>query len=153
MGYCFAPERVRRLWGVFFRRGFAWRWVAGFFSGRLGVGWAHLRRLLPDKLAFLASAVRTGFGGDARILTVGVRRSEQGRGIGRALVGAALERLDRLGVPLVQLEVRPWNEPALHLYTSLGFVETGRARDTQGEWVVMSRRSGARKAAAPAAIR
>ncbi|HHW13901.1 MAG TPA: GNAT family N-acetyltransferase, partial [Firmicutes bacterium] len=58
-----------------------------------------------------------------------------------ALVAAALARFDRLGVPVVQLEVRPWNDPALHLYTSLGFVETGRTRDTQGEWVVMSRRS------------
>lgn len=140
IGYCFAPEKVRRLWGVFFSRGFACRWVAGFFTGRLGVGWVQVRRLLPDKLAFLTTAVRTGLGGDARILSVGVRREAQGRGVGRALVAAALERFDRLGVPVVQLEVRPWNGPALHLYTSLGFVETGRTRDTQGEWVVMSRR-------------
>ncbi len=142
IGYCFAPERVRRLWGAFFARGFAWRWAVGFFTGRLGVGWAELRRLLPDKFAFLATAARTGLGSDARILSVGVRPGEQGRGIGRALVEAALERFDRLGVPVVQLEVRPWNGPALHLYTSLGFREAGRTRDTQGEWVVMSRQSG-----------
>ncbi|MGE5553215.1 MAG: N-acetyltransferase family protein [Betaproteobacteria bacterium] len=140
IGYCFAPERVRRLWGAFFTRGFAWRWAVGFFTGRLGVGWLHLRRLLPDKFAFLSTAARTGFGGDARILSVGVRRSEQGRGVGRALVEAALERFDRLRVPVVQLEVRPWNAPALHLYQSLGFSETGRTRDTQGEWVIMGRR-------------
>lgn len=139
-GYCFAPERMRRLWSTFFARGFAWRWTVDFFTGRLGVGWAQIGRLLPDKFAFLGSAARTGFGGDARILSLGVRREAQGRGVGRALLEAALARFDGLGVPVVRLEVRPWNAPAVHLYARCGFVETGKTRDTQGEWLVMSRR-------------
>jgi ribosomal protein S18 acetylase RimI-like enzyme len=140
LGYCFAPERVRRLWGVFFAGGFLWRWAGLFFTGRLGVGWAQIRRLLPDKFSFLGTAARTGFGGDARILSLGVSEAARGRGVGRALLEAALARFDRLGVPVVQLEVRPWNDPAVHLYDSLGFVAVGETRDTQGAWQVMSRR-------------
>lgn len=141
-GYCFAPQRVRRLWSAFFSRGFAGRWLLLLVTGRFGVGWREIGRLLPDKLSFLSTATRANLGGDARILSVGVRTEDQGKGIGRALLQQALDRFDRLGEPLVQLEVRPWNEPALRLYLRYGFVETGRSRDSQGEWIVMSRRRG-----------
>lgn len=139
-GYCFAPQRVRRLWGVFLFRGFAWRWAGWLLRGRLGVGWAELRRIIPDKLAFLITAARTRFGGDARVLSIGVRRDAQGRGVGGALLAAALGRLDRLGVPVVHLEVRPENAPALRLYERFGFERVGKCRDTKGEWVIMARR-------------
>ncbi|MGE5507026.1 MAG: GNAT family N-acetyltransferase [Chitinophagales bacterium] len=140
VGYCFAPRRVSRLWGVFFSRGFIWRWAAKLVSGQLGVGLAQVRRLLPDKASFLQTALSHRQGGGARILSVGVSSAAQGRGVGTALLKAALGRFDALGEPEVSLEVRPWNEPAVRLYRRHGFVEIGRTRDTQGEWVVMRRK-------------
>lgn len=140
LGYCFAPRRVSRLWGAFFSRGFAFRWAVKLVAGQLGVGWAQVRRVLPDKASFLKTALTHGQGSGARILSLGVSPAAQGRGVGGALLKAALDRFDELGEPEVQLEVRPWNEPAVRLYRRSGFVETGRTRDTQGEWLVMLRR-------------
>jgi ribosomal protein S18 acetylase RimI-like enzyme len=46
----------------------------------------------------------------------------RGGGIGRALVGAALERAARAGAPAVGLHTSPIMAAALRLYASLGFV-------------------------------
>lgn len=74
----------------------------------------------------------------AQVLSVAVDPGAQGRGIGRQLVQAGLELLRRQGVRTVKLEVRPNNEPAKRLYSSLGFREAGKSRDSQGQWTVMT---------------
>jgi ribosomal-protein-alanine N-acetyltransferase len=66
-----------------------------------------------------------------------VAPSAQGRGIGRQLVQAGLELLRRQGARTVKLEVRPGNERAKRIYSSLGFREAGKSRDSQGDWSVM----------------
>ncbi len=63
-------------------------------------------------------------GEHGEIWSVGVRPDRQGRGLGRQLVRAGVERLRSIGVPLVDLTVNGRNEGALHLYESEGFVRT-----------------------------
>ena len=67
--------------------------------------------------------------GEAHLLNVCVRRDEQGRGYGRALVRHMLSRARRRGADVVFLEVRPSNLVAMELYRSLGFNEVGVRRN------------------------
>jgi ribosomal-protein-alanine N-acetyltransferase len=67
-------------------------------------------------------------GHDAQVMTVGTAPERQGYGVGRLLLRALLDRARQLGAGRVLLEVRVDNDPAVHLYTSEGFVTTGRRR-------------------------
>ena len=78
----------------------------GIFEGDL-VGYAGLR-LLPSDLS-----------GD--ITTIGVAKKHQGRGLGRALVEALVDRAKRSGAEQLFLEVKKSNESAIFLYESFGF--------------------------------
>lgn len=51
-----------------------------------------------------------------------VTADHQGAGIGRALMGAALERYDQLGGKTLYLETNSRLTPAIRLYESAGFV-------------------------------
>jgi putative acetyltransferase len=58
-----------------------------------------------------------------------VSEQYQGRGIGKALMGAALDAADRwLNLVRVELEVYPDNERAVRLYQQSGFELEGRKR-------------------------
>jgi putative acetyltransferase len=63
----------------------------------------------------------------------------QGRGVGTALMAAAVELAERwLGLHRLELEVYPDNAAALRLYRKFGFEEEGRKRRyafRDGEWV------------------
>ncbi len=64
--------------------------------------------------------------------TVGLAVSAEaaGQGVGRALMEAALEMCDNwLNLRRVELQVFVDNQPAIHLYEQLGFVQEGRHRD------------------------
>ncbi|MGH7609841.1 MAG: ribosomal protein S18-alanine N-acetyltransferase [Candidatus Dormibacteria bacterium] len=75
-----------------------------------------------------------GYGGlwavgeEAHVTTIGVRAEDQGRGHGRLIFAALINRAYQLGVQFVSLEVRPTNEPAIHLYETFGFKVIGRRR-------------------------
>jgi len=75
-------------------------------------------------LVGVALALRAG--DEAEVLTVAVEPAQQGRGLGRRLVGALLAELRGDGVERVHLEVRASNAPARALYASLGFRESRR---------------------------
>ncbi|HLS04128.1 MAG TPA: ribosomal protein S18-alanine N-acetyltransferase, partial [Actinomycetales bacterium] len=69
-----------------------------------------------------------GYGGislrtSAEIMTVGVARAAQNRGIGRALMRALLAQAHRHESDEVFLEVRVDNAAAISLYRSLGFAD------------------------------
>ncbi len=55
------------------------------------------------------------------IYAIGVDPDTHGTGVGRALVLAGLERMERSGLRTAMLYVDAANEPALRLYRSLGF--------------------------------
>jgi len=143
-GYIFAPAALSRVWKVALLRGYVLRWAWGWLSGRYGLGWRPVQLALHNKLAFVRNAATDRLKVDARILSIAVHPDYQGKGLARRLCEPALARLDRLGVQVVRLEVRPWNAPAVHLYTSLGFRRVGAMVDSQGEWWVMLRRSSQR---------
>jgi ribosomal protein S18 acetylase RimI-like enzyme len=68
-------------------------------------------------------------------LGMGVLPPCRGRGVGRSLALAAIERAWAAGLERVELEVFASNEPALRLYQKLGFVVEGlkrRARKIDG---------------------
>ncbi|MBP2018275.1 putative acetyltransferase [Symbiobacterium terraclitae] len=63
------------------------------------------------------------------VLGISVHDAYQGRGIGRALLTAAIDAADRwLNILRIELEVYTDNERAIKLYESLGFVIEGRKR-------------------------
>ena len=70
---------------------------------------------------------------EAHVMTLAVRPAGRRRGLGRALVDAALGSPALAGVSRVHLEVRPSNGAARALYASLGFVETGVRRNYYGD--------------------
>lgn len=66
------------------------------------------------------------FDGDVtQVMTIGVDPAYQGRGIGRQLLAALVDRSRRLGAEAVLLEVRTDNLPALALYERFGFQHLG----------------------------
>jgi ribosomal-protein-alanine N-acetyltransferase len=63
---------------------------------------------------------------EAHIVTIATRGTHRRRGIGEAMLIAAIEMAQDYDEPLVTLEVRVSNEPALKLYEKYGFKEVGR---------------------------
>jgi ribosomal-protein-alanine N-acetyltransferase len=63
---------------------------------------------------------------EAHIVTIATRDSHRRRGIGEALLISAIETAQDRGQPLVTLEVRVSNDPAILLYEKYGFSEMGR---------------------------
>jgi RimJ/RimL family protein N-acetyltransferase len=61
-------------------------------------------------------------------LGMGVIAARRGRGIGRALLEAALARADEVGLTRVELRVRTDNAAAIRLYERCGFEVEGTCR-------------------------
>ncbi|HVW74157.1 MAG TPA: ribosomal protein S18-alanine N-acetyltransferase [Rhizomicrobium sp.] len=62
---------------------------------------------------------------EAEILTLAVRPDARGKGLGRALLQAAINRARELGAVTMFLEVGADNPHAIALYASLGFAKVG----------------------------
>ncbi len=92
---------------------------------------------LANKVSFVRNGGRFRRRGDAQVINLGVDPAAQNRGCGKALVRAGLAYLRSRGVLECRLEVRPENAPAVRVYTATGWLEAGRTRDEQGEWLVM----------------
>jgi ribosomal protein S18 acetylase RimI-like enzyme len=80
---------------------------------------------VPDATSPWAELIEDG---EAAIRMLAVDPSAQGRGVGRALLGACLDRARRLGRAAVFLHSAPWMQAAHHLYAAAGFVRVP-ARD------------------------
>jgi ribosomal-protein-alanine N-acetyltransferase len=63
--------------------------------------------------------------GEAEILTLAVAPAARGRGLGRALLQAAINRAQESGAQTMFLEVGTDNPHALALYAGLGFAKVG----------------------------
>jgi RimJ/RimL family protein N-acetyltransferase len=62
-------------------------------------------------------------------LGMGIERAARGRGLGRALIQAAIAWARAHGLAWIDLGVFAHNAPARALYASMGFVQTGAVRD------------------------
>jgi ribosomal-protein-alanine N-acetyltransferase len=69
---------------------------------------------------------------EADVQTVAVAAEEQGRGTGRLLLSALIDRARDRGAGAVHLEVRADNVAAIGLYEAAGFIPDGRRRDYYG---------------------
>ena len=113
-------------------------WGLRALSGRYGVRWGQLARLMWNKVLFVGASGRYRTTGDAQLLNIAVHPDARGRGVAKKLVNAGLGYLKEAGAEEVRLEVRPENAPALAAYRDTGFIERGRTRDIHGEWLVMT---------------
>jgi len=111
----------------------AWGWDA--YNGELVKPEAIMlvaRRGAPDwqtgksLYGFIAARVTAE---ELHINNIGVRATARGRGIGSALLRAALATARRLGAHTALLEVRANNLAAQALYRRFGFEVTGRRRN------------------------
>ena len=138
VGYVVVPRTMGRVWAKALFGGHVFLWAFRWMTGSYGISFSRIARILGNKLLFAAYSGGQLLRRHAQVLSVAVDPGAQGRGIGRQLVQAGLELLRRQGVRTVKLEVRPNNEPAKRLYSSLGFREAGKSRDSQGQWTVMT---------------
>lgn len=72
---------------------------------------------------------------DGDVQTIAIAPRSQGRGLGRALLGALLDEAQRRGCSQVFLEVLVTNGPAISLYEKFGFERQGQRRDYYGPGV------------------
>jgi len=134
-GYIVVIGDIRRLWKDAFVSGFAFRALYRWLAGSYGIGTASVIRVIRNKIFYMGFEMGTKPAG--QILSVAVHPDWQGQGIGKALVDSGLDLLHSNGVDTIKLEVRPENTAAIRIYSQYGFVERGRTRDLQGEWIVM----------------
>lgn len=67
-------------------------------------------------------------GDDAEVMTIGVDRRHQRRGVAKTLMRRLIDEARAKGARRMLLEVRVDNEPALALYRSFGFEMMGRRK-------------------------
>lgn len=78
---------------------------------------------------------------DENVFGLVVADAMRGRGLGRRLAEVVLAEMDARSVPVVHLTVVTDNAPAIHLYQSLGFAETGSYQGEDGlDYYRMQRR-------------
>jgi ribosomal-protein-alanine N-acetyltransferase len=75
--------------------------------------------------AVVGYAIASNVADEGEILILGIHPDARRRGAARALLAALLKDLGEAGATSVFLEVRRGNEPAIALYTALGFGEAG----------------------------
>jgi ribosomal-protein-alanine N-acetyltransferase len=138
LGYIVVTDNIKRLWFDAIKSGFIFKLTGKWLTGRYGISFGQVLRIFYNKVCYLRFEYATGALG--QILSLAVEPMQCKKGYGHALVWAGMEHLRKQGVKRVKLEVRPDNVSALKLYSSYGFVQVGRARDVQGEWLIMEYR-------------
>lgn len=105
-------------------------WPEAAFQAELDAGGHYLVAVDEhDRLVGYAGLALLGRVGDweAGLHTIAVVPEHRGRGVGRALLRALLQRADELRAPVI-LEVRTDNDPAIALYERHGFERVGLRR-------------------------
>jgi len=82
-------------------------------EGDIVVGWCDI---LPESLQGFTHCGRLG---------MGVHKNSRGKGIGKRLVAAALDKARQKKLERVELEVYASNRPAIELYKKMGFAVEG----------------------------
>ena len=117
------------------------RAVAAIHAEGFARGWpaADVERMLADAAVIGDGAATAGWpsqligfvlsriaADEAEILSIGVRRKHQGRGVAGRLLGHHLARASQRGARAMFLEVEDGNGPAIALYRRFGFSEVGK---------------------------
>jgi RimJ/RimL family protein N-acetyltransferase len=91
---------------------------------------AVLVALDADRIIGRLSIARDPHPASAHVADLGlmVAASHRRRGVGRALLDAAVAWARRAAVSKLELHVFPWNEPAIQLYEAYGFEREGLRR-------------------------
>ena len=92
----------------------------------VGPGRWYVGAVVDGALVGYAGLWFDGF--DAPVMTIGTDERFQGRGLGRRMLENLLDRARTLSAAVVLLEVRVDNDPAIHLYESVGFERLGMRR-------------------------
>ncbi len=89
--------------------------------------------LEKDKVhGYAIGGIVTAKPGEAWIIRVRIADNCQGRGLGRMLTSAIIDKLKNKGVNRIYLTVSPDNIPGVRLYTSAGFIKTAFKPDYFG---------------------
>ncbi|MCF6096127.1 GNAT family N-acetyltransferase [Thermovorax subterraneus] len=134
-GYIIMADDVRRLWTKALFSGFIFKVAAKALKGIYGIGPATIYKVVKNKLYYLKFEISTEK--TAQLLSIAVHPSHHGKGIGKKLLEAGLKYIKYRGIKKIKLEVRPDNKSALSIYEKYGFQEVGKAKDLQGDWLIM----------------
>ena len=103
-------------------------WSLRSFREALDSGSVYFACARSDAGSVLGYVVAWFVADQGEIANIAVAPDQRGRGVGRALLDAALGEAAARGIAAVFLEVRDSNQRARELYASRGFEEVGRRR-------------------------
>lgn len=96
-------------------------WSRGNFSDSLDAGYSGW--VYEEDGRIVGYAVLMLVLDEAHLLNISIAKTDQGRGLGRALLEYMMQIARGHGAANIFLEVRPSNTPAIRLYESVGFNE------------------------------
>src|SRR5439155_13077392 len=103
-----------------------WRgYVGGLFKGDSGQFMPDASYVALEGDRIVGAILVTHWMGTPLVAELGVAKDRRGRGMGRALLEAAMGRLASRDEPRLALYVTLGNDSAIALYRSLGFVQVG----------------------------
>ena len=130
MTFAIGPAKVHDLASVAVieRTAFSDPWSLRSFREALDSGSVYFACARSDAGSVLGYVVAWFVADQGEIANIAVAPDQRGRGVGRALLDAALGEAAARGIAAVFLEVRDSNQRARELYASRGFEEVGRRR-------------------------
>ncbi|MDD6491693.1 MAG: ribosomal protein S18-alanine N-acetyltransferase [Firmicutes bacterium] len=106
------------------REAFSMPWSAKDFLEMVEADYAHYYVAEEDGVIVGCCGIRN-IAGEGEITNVVVAADFRNKGIGRSMMEYMLEKTGENGIGNCTLEVRVSNQPAIHLYESLGFKAEG----------------------------
>ena len=108
-------------------RAHAFPWSEKTFASNQGERYLNLQLAVGGEMA--AFAITQVVLDEATLFNIAVDPAYQRRGLGRELLEAVIDEVEKRGVATLWLEVRASNAPAIALYESLGFNEADVRRN------------------------
>ena len=119
-------EHMEQRYGIHVGPEEEWRgYVAGLFKGDSGQYMPDASYVALEDGRIIGAVLITHWMGMPLVAELGVAKERRGRGLGRALLQAAMNRLAGRDEARLALYVTVGNNPAVALYRSMGFVQVG----------------------------